>query len=161
MFRARALLVVAVIGVAACGSKDTDRLSADAAATSFELLAGGNATLAERLDQPMVVNFFAKWCKPCVAEMPDLEAVHQHYGDRVRFLGISTQENVESAQEIVALTGVTYEIGRDPAGGLLTAVGGLGMPTTLVVRGDGTIAHRRTGVISAEELREIVDSVVS
>ena len=40
---------------------------------------------------PVVVNFFASWCVPCVEEMPAIEAVHQSLGDRVTFVGLANR----------------------------------------------------------------------
>lgn len=109
--------------------------------------------------RPAVVNFFYKDCPPCVAEMPALEAAHEAYGDQVAFLGLSYQESVEDGRELVERTGVTYEIGRDPAGELITAFAGVGLPTTVFIAADGTISTTHTGDVRDDleaELEELV-----
>lgn len=124
----------------------------------FEDLATGATTRFDELraGSPAVLNFFARWCAPCVEEMPGLEQVHQDLGDRVTFLGLSEREPADDARDLVEATGVTYTIGRDPAGDVLTAYGGLGMPTTILVAADGRITSSHTGRITADELRDAV-----
>src|SRR5687768_1393784 len=56
--------------------------------TTFTLLEGGSMSLGDLRGTPVVLNFFAEWCPPCVTEMPAFEAVHQELGDRVAFVGL-------------------------------------------------------------------------
>ena len=152
------MLVGAMAVLSSCSSGGSDStLDTALATTPYELLEGGSSSLGTRVGKPMLVNFFASWCAPCVAEMPDLEALHQEYGDRVVFIGLDTQESVEAGRKIVQKTGVTYEIGRDPDGAMFTAFGGLGMPTTLLIRPDHTIAERHSGALNASRLRSMID----
>jgi thiol-disulfide isomerase/thioredoxin len=125
--------------------------------TPYELLQGGTSRLDTLAGKPVVVNFFAKWCAPCVAEMQDFEQVHQEYGDRVTFIGFSTQESVADAQELVTKTGVTYQIARDPDGQLALAYQAIGMPLTVLLRPDGSIAARHTGALTAGALRDMLE----
>ena len=100
--------------------------------------------------RPAVINFFYKDCPPCVVEMPALQAAYEEYGDEVAFLGLSYQESVEDGLELVERTGVTYEIGRDPAGELITAFAGVGLPTTVFIAADGTISATHTGDVRGD-----------
>lgn len=114
---------------------------------------------AFRDGRPAVVNFFYRDCPPCVAEMPALQEAHEAYGDEVAFLGLSYQESVEAGRELVERTGVTYEIGRDPAGDIITAFAAVGLPTTVFIAADGTINATHTGDVRADledELEELV-----
>lgn len=122
-----------------------------------EQLDGGETAFATfRAGQPAVINFFAHWCAPCVQEMPGLESVHQELGDRVAFLGVSERETADDARALVEETGVTYEIGRDPGGDIITAYSGVGMPTTVLVASDGTITSSHTGRVTPEELEQAI-----
>ena len=151
-------LVGAMVVLSSCnGGGSDDSLDVALVSTPYELLEGGNSSLGAHVGKPMLVNFFASWCAPCVAEMPDLEALHQEYGDRVVFIGLDTQEKADAGRKIVQKTGVTYEIGRDPDGALFTAFGGLGMPTTVLIRPDRTIAERHSGALNADRLRSMID----
>jgi len=114
---------------------------------------GGTVALTDYDGRPMVVNFFASWCVPCVREMPDFEAVHQELGDRVAFVGIDVQDSLDDAQELVDDTGVTYDLALDPSGDLLSAIGGIQMPTTALVDADGVVIELVNGAMDADDLR--------
>ena len=74
--------------------------------------------LSEYQGSPLVVNFWATWCPPCVAEMPDFQAVADELAGRVAVVGVNAQDNHEQAQRFVAELGITYELVRDPRGHL-------------------------------------------
>jgi len=131
---------------------DRARPGAAAPTTPFALLDGGSASLADLAGRPVVVNFFGSWCEPCVAEMPDLERAHQRLGDRVAFVGLAVDDPVDAARGIVAETGVSYLVGRDGDGALLTGVGGVTMPTTALVDADGRVVDIVSGRIDQADL---------
>jgi thiol-disulfide isomerase/thioredoxin len=119
-------------------------------------LTGTGGSLADYAGRPLVVNFFASWCTPCIKEMPAFEDVHQQLGDAVAFVGINTGEQLESGTRIIRQTGVTYDVLRDPTGALTQRYDVLNMPTTLFVDRDGTIVRAHTGELSESELQQIV-----
>lgn len=116
----------------------------------------GSTRLADYAGQPLVVNFFAETCAPCVDEMPAFERVKQAAAGEVAFLGVSTQESVEAGRAIVERTGVTWDLVRDPQGDFIRAVEGVGLPTTLLVASDGDIVARRTGGLDEGELTALL-----
>jgi cytochrome c biogenesis protein CcmG, thiol:disulfide interchange protein DsbE len=129
---------------------------------AYERLEGGASVDFEdfRDGRPAVINFFAEWCPPCVAEMPSFEDAYQEHGDEVAFLGLSYNESAEDGAALVERTGVTYETGRDPAGDIITAFSGLGMPTTVFIAADGTIVTSHTGAITPSELEEELEGLL-
>jgi thiol-disulfide isomerase/thioredoxin len=112
--------------------------------------------LAAFRGRPVVVNFFASTCAPCVREMPALETVHQAAGDDVAFVGVAVNDRADAALALAEQTGVTYELAADPSGELFTAAGASLLPTTLVLDGDGAVVRRLTGEITAAELVEVL-----
>jgi peroxiredoxin len=130
---------------------------------TFEVLETGDEVEFDELrdGRPALVNFFARSCVPCVTEMPDLEAAHQEFGDRVTFVGLSYEESVEDAQALVDRTGVTYEIGRDPAGEIITAYEGFGLPTTVFITADGTITNAYTRKMQPDEMQRELEALVT
>ncbi len=152
-----AVVLVAALVLAACSGGGDDNADEQLINTPYEMLEGGSSTLKTNAGTPVLVNFFANWCKPCVAEMPALEEIHQEYTGRVTFIGFSTQESPEDARKLVAQTGVTYRIARDPDGELSVAFGAIGMPFTALLRPDGSVAARHTGALTADTLRDMID----
>jgi hypothetical protein len=88
--------------------------------------------------------------------MPDFERVHRELGGEVAFLGIDLRDSVSAAEELVARTGVTYAIGRDPSGDLFTELEGVNMPTTYFVSAEGVIVEAHPGAMDADELRRTI-----
>ncbi|MEX0659715.1 MAG: TlpA disulfide reductase family protein [Egibacteraceae bacterium] len=126
--------------------------------TTFEHFDGSVVRLADWAGTPMVVNFWASWCPPCVAEMSAaFEPVHADVGDQVAFIGLNLEDDPDAAAEIVERTGVTYDLGRDPVGELFTAFGGIGMPTTVFIDGSGQIVDTHTGALSRAQLERAIE----
>jgi cytochrome c biogenesis protein CcmG, thiol:disulfide interchange protein DsbE len=118
------------------------------------LRGGPDAALGDLLTgAPVVVNFFASWCVPCVEEMPAIEAVHRSLGDRVTFVGLANQDRDEDALATVDATGVTYATYGDPDASAITYFGGLSMPTTVFIAADGTVVDVNNGPLTEAELR--------
>ena len=124
---------------------------------AFERFDGRPARLQEWRGRPVVVNFWASWCPPCVAEMRDaFEPLHDQLGDRIAFLGVDVQDTRAAARDVVERTGVTYELAADPDGALFAAFGGFGMPTTVLVDADGRVVVHHTGALTRAELDGLV-----
>ena len=155
------LLGVAIaLAVAACGSGD-EGSGADAGPPvpdrAFETFDGAETTLADYVGEPLVVNFWASWCPPCIAEMPEFERVHQARGDEVRFIGLNTQDDLAQAQDLVVQTGVTYDLGLDPDGELFRDFEVVSMPSTFFVNESGAIVHQHAGIMDEAQLQAVID----
>lgn len=116
----------------------------------------GSFDLGALRGRPAVINFWAAWCPFCIDEMPDFEAVHQRLGDRVAFVGVDLEDDLALASDLAAETGVTYPLVVDADGALFRAVGGRGMPTTLLLDAEGRIVVHHTGPLTAEQLEELI-----
>ena len=164
---------IAMIAVA-CGGGDTINLSNDGLSApapngevaepddgsvdfSFESFEGEQIVFSEFSDQPVVLNFFASWCATCIAELPDFETVSNNLDSDVEFLGLATTDRAEASDELIEATGVTFDVGRDPTGEIFNIFQGLGMPTTVFINADGTVANVHTGVLNVDALTDIIN----
>ena len=133
----------------------------DITGLAYELFEGGTRTLGHYRGRPLVVNFFAAWCPPCVAEMPEFQAVYEELGGEVAFLGLSQDRAAEEALDLVARTGVGYDIGWDPDLETFSEVGGMAMPTTAFVTAEGKLAEVYSGVLNEQALLDRIDQIRS
>ena len=131
--------------------------------TPYQVLGSDEETnLTAYEGRPVVLNFFASWCVPCVTEMPAFEQVHQELGDQVAFVGLATRDEEDKTLDLVEETGVTYDLGRDPRGDVLVDLGGSSMPTTVLIDANGEVTSLNTGEMTADELRQkIQDELLS
>lgn len=122
----------------------------------FDYFDGSEGSLADFAGTPTVINFWASWCPPCIVEMPAFEAVHQELRPHVAFLGLNVGDEPGAARRLATQTGVTYPLGEDPDSAIFLAFGGIGMPTTVFVDGDGMIVHMVTSRLKAQDLRGLI-----
>ncbi len=123
-------------------------------------LRGGRVRLADLRGRPVVVNFWASWCPPCADELPDFQRVHRRLAGRVAFLGVNQRDQPRAAQQLARRTGVTYPLAVDAAGRAFDAFGGLGMPTTVLIRADGIVADIFAGQLDEALLGERIRMVL-
>jgi cytochrome c biogenesis protein CcmG, thiol:disulfide interchange protein DsbE len=122
--------------------------------TLASLDGGADTKLGDLLGStPIVVNFFASWCVPCVTEMPAFERVHRDVGDRVQLIGLAYQDGDELAAETVERTGITYPAFGDSGQDAMTYFGGVQMPTSVFIDTDGTVVDVHMGPLDEDELR--------
>jgi peroxiredoxin len=94
-------------------------LKAGSEAPGFRLpsLAGGEVDLASQRGKVVVLNFWATWCPPCVAEMPSLERLHRALSpEGVLVVTVSTDEDETELQRFVAEHSLTLPVLKDPGG---------------------------------------------
>ena len=102
-------------------------------------------------------NFFASWCGPCRAELPEFERVSLANKDAVTFLGISHDLDEVTWRSFVEETSVTYDTVFQPDQELFEALDAKGMPTTAFISPDGEVLQVWTGILSEDKLQELID----
>jgi thiol-disulfide isomerase/thioredoxin len=106
---------------------------------------------------PAVVNVWATWCTECRAELPLLAHLAASTPG-VRVLGVDAQDDPSSALSLLAQAGVHYPSVRDDAATTKASLQwGSGLPVTLFVRSDGTVAFEQHGALaSRQQLDDLV-----
>jgi peroxiredoxin len=172
----RALLALAGAGMAAAGvgaavnwwrtAPSPTAVSTDAFfAASFPDADGAMQPLAQWRGRPLVVNFWATWCPPCVEEMPDLQRIRDAYrarGVEVIGLGIDNAAKIAEFRDRHRLTLPLLVAG---AGGsdLNRALGNQAgaLPFTVLIGADGRVRERHLGQVKPEQLRRWLDRALS
>ncbi len=125
---------------------------------SFPTPEGGVLDLQALRGQPLVLNFWATWCPPCVAELPLLSSFsRENAANGWQVLGIA----VDQAAAVRAFLGrvpVAFPVALAPQGGiaLSRSLGNLagGLPFTVVFGADGQVRHRKMGQITPQNLKD-------
>ncbi len=107
---------------------------------------------------PTLVNIFASWCAPCRAEMPLLLEARDDNPD-ITFLGIDHLDRLEDGEAFVEELGIDFATIHDIDGDVAFAVGGRGMPTTVLFDRDGQLVARYVGELTAASLEDLLDQV--
>lgn len=109
-------------------------------------LAGKTVTLADFKGKAVLIDFWATWCDPCLAELPDLKEVHNKYKDRgFVLLGVSVDEDgPEAVATFARENSVPYTLlwaGAKRVPGWDVP----GVPTAFLIRPDGTLVRKFYG----------------
>jgi thiol-disulfide isomerase/thioredoxin len=114
---------------------------ADLPAITLDCFTGGAAVPIGSLRGPAVVNLWATWCPPCQEELPVFQRLAERATDRVHVVGIDTMDDRAAAVSLADRLGLTFPSLVDPNREVLRAFSGAGLPMTLFIRGDGSVAH--------------------
>lgn len=119
--------------------------------------------LAAEKGKPVVINFFASWCSPCVEEAPILNAGWQQYAERdgVVFIGIVYQDSRQSAMGFVQQEGVPYAIGADSNGYTAISYGVTGPPETVFINREGIVVSKYGGPLDSGSLARSIQAILN
>jgi cytochrome c biogenesis protein CcmG/thiol:disulfide interchange protein DsbE len=124
---------------------------------TLEGFADGPAVdLADFRGEPLIVNFWATWCAPCVKEMPEFSKASAEFGDKIALLGVDVEDAPPNAEPFIERLQIDYPLAIDPRREFYRSVGNVGMPTTLLVDAEGIVRYRHTGPLDLPQLKTLV-----
>ncbi len=140
---------------------------------TFPLANGGEMTFDQLKGKTIFLNFFATWCGPCIAELPDIEALYKKFGKNegeLAVLGVANpnDQNADaydgSSAELKTFlmkNGVTYPVIMDFDGSLFDAYRIESFPTTVMIDKDGNVFGQAAGALTSDMMHSIVEQTMS
>jgi len=145
-----------VIGVSA-----SHPLSVGVQAPDFALqsLAGNPLKLSDLKGKPVLINFWATWCAPCLLEMPNLQEYYEEYPGQFEVLAVNAGETERTVQKFVDDVGLSFIILLDPDGEVQQLYRIKGYPTTYFLDKDGIIRFQHIGLLTEAHIEEYLGSL--
>lgn len=122
-------------------------------------LEGRKVDLADLAGRPVVINFWATWCQPCIAEHGVLLDGAERSADRVQFLGIIYQDEPELIREFLQIRGAWGPSLLDPGSEVAIRYGVYGAPETFFVDAQGVVRRKVTGPLTRGALDAYLEEV--
>lgn len=124
----------------------------------FDTPGGTQIAMADLRGRPLLINFWATWCPPCVEELPLLDSFHrQQPANGLQVLGLAIDQP-SAVRQFLARTPVTFPIGLAGLGGteLAKALGNLsgGLPFSVALDAAGQVRQRRMGKLTGTDLQQ-------
>jgi len=158
------LLVIVLLGVLvaqACtpssqavgggGQGDTVGVDVGEMAPDFALtdLEGNPFRLSDLRGKVVFINFWATWCPPCRAEMPEIEAIYQEYKDKgVVVIGVDVLETEDEVRQFVQRGGYSWTFVIDKTGEVAASYGIAAIPTSFFIDREGIIKAVNIGAMT-------------
>ena len=130
---------------------------------------GNTHKLSDYKGKTVFLNFWATWCPPCRAEMPDIQKLYEEYqdagDDSVVILGVAAPNygGEKSEEEITAFleeNGYTYPVVMDEGGEMFMQYGVFSYPTTFMINEDGNVYGYASGQLTEDIMRDIIRQTV-
>ena len=124
----------------------------------FEDFEGRTQYFADLPEGPVVIHFFASWAPASFQQFDIYETVHQEMAGEVTILGLATSDRSIEALALVEESGVTYQVGLDRDGEILSAFFEVeALPATVVINGSDMESH--VGAFNLDELTELIRDI--
>jgi cytochrome c biogenesis protein CcmG, thiol:disulfide interchange protein DsbE len=122
------------------------KLGSEAPGFRLPSVAGGEVDLRSQRGKIVVLNFWATWCPPCVAEMPSLERLHRTLSpEGLSVIAVSTDEDEADLRRFVSEHALTLPVLKDPGGRVAGEYRTTGYPETFVLDRAGRLLEHVVG----------------
>ncbi len=133
----------------------------------FEFIDGKEEVIdiTDNIGRPMVVNMWATWCPPCREEMPAFQKAWEDHKEEVDFFMVNALhskpgENKEAVDRFVEKHKLTLPIYYDLDMTTMIELQATFLPTTLFINKEGKVIHHQIGMISPEDLKKHIESIL-
>jgi thiol-disulfide isomerase/thioredoxin len=165
----RVALVLAALSVApsaaVAGAYEACDAGSGPAKLNFTLkdVDGAKVKLTDLKGKVIALNFWATWCVPCKAEIPEFVELQSRYGDRgLQFVGLSVDDPLGKLKPYVAEMKINYPVlqgrGHDEVLDAFSPINSL--PVTILIRRDGTVCRKHVGPVAADVLEREIESLI-
>jgi len=114
--------------------------------------------------KPLVVNFWARWCGPCKAEIPELIKFRNAHKGKIEILGIGIEDRAEPAKDFAKAYEMDYPVfvAKDQGIPLMKELGNTrgGLPYTLFIDRQGKVLHKKMGLLKGADLDAIAPALL-
>ena len=128
---------------------------------------GNTHTLSDYKGKTVFLNFWATWCSPCRAEMPDIQKLYEEFQQEdVVILGVAApnlgkEQSEEGIRTFLEANGYTYPVVMDTEAEAFQAYGINSFPTTFMIDKDGNVFGYIPGQLSEEIMRDIISQTIN
>jgi peroxiredoxin len=149
---ALAVVIAELVG----GGAQAAAPSVNAPAPDFELksLAGERVYLSERRGKPVILNFWATWCAPCVLEMPNIQKYYEKFPGQFDVLAVNADESQFDVERFVDDMSLTFDVLLDPGGKVQQLYQIRGYPSSYFVDALGVIRVQHVGLLTEDRLAD-------
>ncbi len=157
-----AIVVIIVLMFALREDAPTSSASSASEATAPDFtvptLDGQELSLSDFRGKYVLLNFWASWCPPCKAEMPELHDYYKTYQNRnFTLLAINVNDDPANAAAFIQANGFTFPVGLDTNGRVFNSYGGSALPTSFLIDPNGNLVKAwRPGAITRAMLEQEV-----
>jgi thiol-disulfide isomerase/thioredoxin len=151
------------LGFAGVSKDNRDKIGPEigAQAPDFELerINGGTLRLSDLRGRPVLVNFWATWCGPCILEMPNIQKYYEKYSGQFEVVAVNADESQRSVDKFVKDIGVTFPVVLDPGLKIQALYRPRGLPTTFIIDAEGRVRTQHIGLMSENKLAQYLEKV--
>lgn len=155
MLRVLVIILSLAVLVAGCGGQKS-LLGKPAPDFQFQVTEEQSFSLSDLKGGPVLLNFWASYCSPCVKEMPYLQQVWEGWqGTGLVLLAINIGENPSEVENFMQSRGLSFPVLLDSDGAIAYQYDVLSIPTTFFIDSEGIVQHIKIGSFqSAAEIEE-------
>lgn len=125
----------------------------------LETLGTEEFKLSAQRGTPVVLNFWATWCPPCRAELPELSSASERYAGQIAVIGVNQAESAATVAKAATELGLTFPIPLDHRGDVSQVYGVRSLPITFFIDRDGIIRQIQNGPLTEATLAQLLQTI--